>query len=294
MENGTSISEFLKKGEPLFSLEFFPPKNESGGERMLKTASVLKPYNPDFVSITYGAGGGTRRTTMKYARMLKNDFGFEVMPHLTCVGHTKSELLEILEEFSKEGFCNVMALRGDPPEGETEFRPVQGGLCYATELVALVREYFPHFGIGVGGYPEKHPESPNKKIDLLHLREKVDAGADFITTQLFFDNQVYFKFFADCKAEGIEIPIIPGLLPVLSLGQVQRFCKMCDASLPALLNEKLQNASDEKQPGVGSDWAREQVIDLLNGGAPGFHLYALNQFSASVEILNGIKSLPPQ
>ncbi len=294
MEKGTSISEFLNKKKPLFSLEFFPPKNESGGERMLKTATVLKPYNPDFVSITYGAGGGTRKTTMKYARILKNDFGFEVMPHLTCVGHTQNELLEILEEFSNEGFCNVMALRGDPPQGESEFRPVKGGLSYATDLVALVKEYFPHFGIGVGGYPEKHPESPNKEDDLKHLKEKVDAGADFITTQLFFNNQAYFQFLVDCKAVGIEIPIIPGLLPLLSLGQGQRFCKMCDASLPKLLHDKLQISSEKSQPIVGSDWARDQVVELLSKGAPGFHLYALNQYSASVEILSGIKSQLPR
>ena len=162
MTKGSSISEFFKSKKPIFSLEFFPHKNDAGGERILKTAGILKPYNPDFVSITYGAGGSTRETTMQYARILKNDFGFEVMPHLTCVGHTQDELLKILEDFSEEGFCNIMALRGDPPQGETQFQPVKGGLSFATELVALIRKYFPHFGIGVGEYPEKHPESPIK------------------------------------------------------------------------------------------------------------------------------------
>jgi methylenetetrahydrofolate reductase (NADPH) len=288
MRSGTSISEFFNREKSIFSLEFFPPKNEAGGERMLKTAAILQPYNPDFVSITYGAGGSTRQTTMQYARILKNDFGFEVMPHLTCVGHTKDELLEILEDFSKEGFCNIMALRGDPPKGENHFRPVAGGLSYATELVSLIKEYFPHIGIGVGGYPEKHPESPDKQLDLLHLKEKVDAGADFITTQLFFDNQAYFQFVNDCKAAQIAIPILPGLLPVLSIGQIERFCQMCEASLPSLLGERLKKSPEEDQARIGSNWAKEQVEELLNGGAPGFHLYALNQSAASVNILEGL------
>ena len=290
MTKGSSISEFFKSKKPIFSLEFFPPKNDAGGERILKTAGILKPYNPDFVSITYGAGGSTRETTMQYARILKNDFGFEVMPHLTCVGHTQDELLKILEDFSEEGFCNIMALRGDPPQGETQFQPVKGGLSFATELVALIRKYFPHFGIGVGGYPEKHPESPSKNQDLYHLKEKVDAGADFITTQLFFDNEVYFQFVKDCKANQIDIPVLPGLLPALSMGQVQRFCKMCEATLPDTLRDRLQESTEADQPGVGSNWAKEQVKELLDGGAPGFHLYALNQSAASVEILEGIKA----
>ena len=174
MSKGTSISKLFAPEKPLFSIEFFPPKNEAGGEKMLKSAAALKPHNPDFVSITYGAGGGTRKTTMHYAKVLKNEFGFEVMPHLTCVGHTKTELLEILEEFAEEGFCNIMALRGDPPQGEDQFRPVVGGLSYATELVSLIRKFFPHFGIGVGGYPEKHPESPSKTGLNSLIRECVD------------------------------------------------------------------------------------------------------------------------
>jgi len=288
MNKGKSIREFLKEKKTLFSLEFFPPKNEKGGEKMLKTAKVLKPFNPDFVSITYGAGGGTRKTTMHYARILKNDFDFEVMPHLTCVGHTKDELLEILEDFAKEGFCNIMALRGDPPVGEKTFRPVSGGLTFATELVSLIRENFPDFGIGVGGYPEKHPESPDKQSDLRFLKEKIDAGADFITTQLFFDNQVYFSFVKECNQAGIKVPILPGLLPALSYGQIQRFCKMCEASLPDNLANQLEIAPDDEQPLIGANWAKTQVQELLSTGAPGFHLYALNQSAASLEILKGI------
>ena len=185
MSIGRSIKERFEQGKPLFSVEFFPPKDDAGGERMLETAAQIQPHQPDFVSITYGAGGGTRATTMRYARLLKEEHGFEVMPHLTCVGHTREELLEILEEFSEAGFRNVMALRGDPPKGETTFKPVPGGLSYGSDLVALIRENFPDFGIGVGGYPEKHPEASDFDSDLDHLKIKVDAGADFITTSYF-------------------------------------------------------------------------------------------------------------
>ena len=288
MDSGTSISEFFERKKTIFSLEFFPPKNDTGGEKMLNTAKLLKPYKPDFVSITYGAGGGTRKTTLHYARILKQEFGFEVMPHLTCVGHTVKELLEILDEFSNEGFCNIMALRGDPPKGQTSFKPITGGLTYASELVSLIRKHYPHFGIGVAGYPEKHPESLDKKSDLTHLKHKVDAGADFITTQLFFENEAYFRFANECKQEKITVPILPGLLPVLSHGQVQRFCKMCEASLPNELESKLLEVDEKSQPTVGTQWTKEQVKELLQKGSPGFHLYALNQATASLEILRGL------
>ena len=182
MSKPSSIKSIFEDKKKIFSVEFFPPKDEAGGERMLNTASLIQPHKPDFVSITYGAGGGTRSTTMRYAKILREEHGFEVMPHLTCVGHTRDELLEILEDFAEAGFGNVMALRGDPPKGESEFRTVPGGLSYGSDLVSLIRENFPDFGIGVGGYPEKHPEAPNSKTDLINLKTKVDAGADFITT----------------------------------------------------------------------------------------------------------------
>ncbi|HAW98884.1 MAG TPA: methylenetetrahydrofolate reductase [NAD(P)H] [Opitutae bacterium] len=289
MAKGKSIREFLEAGKPLFSVEFFPPQDEAGGERILATAKSLTPHQPDFVSITYGAGGGTRATTMRYARILREEHGFEVMPHLTCVGHTRDELLEILDDFAEAGFCNVMALRGDPPKGETEFKAVPGGLRYGSDLVALVRERFPHFGIGVGGYPEKHPEAPDMATDLSHLKTKVDAGADFITTQLFFDNRDYLAFVASCRKSGIEIPVLPGLLPVLSLGQVKRFCDMCGTSIPGGLRRKLEAEDKKDQPEIGARWALEQVRGLLREGAPGFHLYALNQSASTLAILEGLK-----
>jgi methylenetetrahydrofolate reductase (NADPH) len=288
MSSPSSIKSIFEEKKKLFSVEFFPPKDEAGGQRMLETASLIQPHRPDFVSITYGAGGGTRATTMRYAKILREEHGFEVMPHLTCVGHTRDELLEILEDFAQAGFGNVMALRGDPPKGETKFQTVPGGLSYGSDLVSLIRENFPDFGIGVGGYPEKHPEAPNNQIDLANLKTKVEAGADFITTQLFFDNQVYFDFVKQCEATGITIPILPGLLPVLSLGQVRRFCAMCEARLPTRLEKSLEAAEQENQPAVGTQWAGEQVKGLLKGGSPGFHLYALNKSASTLAILEGI------
>ena len=289
MIKASSIKSIFEDKKKIFSVEFFPPKDEAGGERMLNTASLIQPHKPDFVSITYGAGGGTRSTTMRYAKILCEEHGFEVMPHLTCVGHTRDELLEILEDFAEAGFGNVMALRGDPPKGESEFRTVPGGLSYGSDLVSLIRENFPDFGIGVGGYPEKHPEAPNNQTDLVNLKTKVDAGADFITTQLFFDNQVYFDFVTQCEAMGITVPILPGLLPVLSLGQVRRFCDMCESRLPSRLEQNLEAQPKEEQAKVGAQWALEQVEGLLAGEAPGFHLYALNQSASTLAILEGIR-----
>ena len=290
MNKSRSLKECFLQNKPIFSVEFFPPKDEPGGERMLKTAAQLEPHQPDFVSITYGAGGGTRATTLRYAKLLQQEHGFEVMPHLTCVGHTRDELLEILEEFAVAGFRNVMALRGDPPKGESSFKAVPGGLSYGSDLVSLIRDNFPDFGIGVGGYPEKHPEAESAEIDLQNLKIKVDAGADFITTQLFFNNSVYHDFVERCRNAGIEIPILPGLLPVLSIGQVRRFCAMCDAGLPAELEHNLENSADEEQPVVGADWALGQIKNLLEKGAPGYHLYALNKSQSTLQILEGLAS----
>ena len=290
MNKSRSLKECFLQNKPIFSVEFFPPKDEPGGERMLKTAAQLEPHQPDFVSITYGAGGGTRATTLRYAKLLQQEHGFEVMPHLTCVGHTRDELLEILEEFAVAEFRNVMALRGDPPKGESSFKAVPGGLSYGSDLVSLIRDNFPDFGIGVGGYPEKHPEAESAEIDLQNLKIKVDAGADFITTQLFFNNSVYHDFVERCRNAGIEIPILPGLLPVLSIGQVRRFCAMCDAGLPAELEHNLENSADEEQPVVGADWALGQIKNLLEKGAPGYHLYALNKSQSTLQILEGLAS----
>lgn len=279
MKDNSTIASLLGEGRQLRSVEFFPPKDEAAGERMLKAASEIEKLEPDFVSITYGAGGSTRDRSLKYAKLLQEEHGFRVMPHLTCVGHAKSELCEIIDQFYETGFRNIMALRGDPPKGETDFKPHPDGLAYANELVELIKERHPDIGIGVAGYPETHPEATSAKDDIQNLARKVAAGADFVTTQLFFENAAYYRFVEQCRAAGIEVPILPGILPVLNLAQVRRFCEMCQAELPSTLEENLVAAGEDKEAAqeAGIDWAFEQVKDLMGNGAPGFHLYILNR-----------------
>lgn len=286
MKQSLTISSLLDEGRPLRSVEFFPPKDEAAGERMLQAAAEIKRLQPDFVSITYGAGGSTRATSLKYATLLQEEFGFRVMPHLTCVGHAKSELREIIEEFHTLGFRNIMALRGDPPKGETNFQPHPDGLRYANELVSLIKELHPDISIGVAGYPETHPEASSPAEDITNLSRKVQWGADFITTQLFFDNQAYFRFVEDCREADINIPVIPGILPVLNLPQVRRFCEMCQAALPSELEKSLLDTGENKEAArdAGIDWAHNQVSDLLGKGAPGFHLYILNRARAIAKL----------
>ena len=231
-----SIKHRLATNDPLFSVEFFPPKSDDSAQQLLLTAEQMQVYNPDFVSITYGAGGSTRSRTLNYARKLHEDYGYAVMPHLTCVGHSREELKQTIAEFKSAGLKQIMALRGDPPKGETSFVPHPDGLRYANELVQLIREVYPECDLGVAGYPEKHPEAPSLEIDLLNLKRKVDAGATFVTTQLFFDNNAYFEFVDNCRGAGITVPILPGLMSVTSYKQALRFCEMCGTRRPTALN----------------------------------------------------------
>jgi len=292
MKESLSIGSLLEEGRPLRSVEFFPPKDDAAGDRMLKAAAEIKRLEPDFVSITYGAGGSTRGSSLKYARMLQEEFGFRVMPHLTCVGHSKTELREIIDEFHESGFRNIMALRGDPPKGETNFKPHPEGLHYANELVGLIQELHADISIGVAGYPETHPEAPSPDEDIANLARKVRAGATFITTQLFFDNAAYFKFVDACRKADIGVPVIPGILPVLNLPQVRRFCAMCNAKLPKGLEDRLKIAGEDASVAqdAGIDWAHEQVRALLGKNAPGFHLYILNRAKAIRQLIGRLDS----
>lgn len=285
------ITELLASERPLLSVEFFPPKNEEGGEQLLRAAEALRPYRPDFVSITYGAGGTTRERTFRYAKILREDFGWLVMPHLTCVGSTRDELLEIVGKYHADGIRNIMALRGDPPKGQTEFVPCPDGLRYASDLIALIRKKFPDMCLGAGAYPEKHPEAASMEEDLAHLKIKADAGASFLTTQLFFDNDHYFKFLDACRSRGISLPVLPGLLPALSLAQVKRFGPMCGSSLPRALVEQLQVVEDDPRASeaVGVTWAYHQIHELLRHGAPGVHLYILNRSSSAITLARSLE-----
>lgn len=276
------ILEKWATGTPTFSVEFFPAKEEKDARQLLRSANAIKTLPIDFASITYGAGGSSRERTLDYGELIADIFGFRVMPHLTLVGHTKSELLAILERYKKAGFFSIMALRGDPPKGESKFTPVPDGLKHASELVSLIRENYGDAQlIGVGGYPEKHPESPDAETDLRFLKEKIDCGANFVTTQMFFDNEKYFSFVERAKSTGIRVPIIPGIMPILSFKQLARVNALSRAHVPAELYDALEAAdrANDKNAGieVGLAWAEKQIRELIRKGAPGIHLYIMNR-----------------
>ena len=285
-----ALSELFAQQRPLRSLEFFPPKDDTGVSALRETALLLKKITPDFVSVTYGAGGSTRERTAQVSRMLREEIGFTVMPHLTCVGHSRPELSAVADRLHAEGYRNIMTLRGDPPKGETQFVPYLDGLRYGSDLVALLKARHPDFCLGVGGYPEKHPEAPSTEIDLDNLKRKVDAGAGFVTTQLFFDNAVYYRFVEKCRARGITVPIVPGIMPVLSLKQIRRFTEMCGASLPEKLTKRLEAAGEAPEivEALGIEWALTQIRDLLAHGAPGYHLYILNRSKGALALAAGL------
>lgn len=286
------ISDKLANGYPLFSVEFFPPKNEEGARQILRTAHRIKEHiDPDFVSITYGAGGSTRERTQEYAELIRLIFDFDIMPHLTCVGHSRDELKGIIERFREAGFRNIMTLRGDPPKGDTEFKPHPDGLTYASELASFIKELYPDFCLGVAGYPEKHPESADASSDMQWLKHKVDQGADFITTQLFFENDDYYRFVDDARKAGIDVPIVAGILPAVSTGQLRRFCDMCGSTIPAKLNAQLDAAGEDtdKIVEVGIEWAYNQIVDLVHNGVPGIHLYLLNRAHSAIEVIRRLR-----
>lgn len=267
---------------PLLSYEFFPPRDEKGFDRLREAAERLLATRPDFVTCTWGAGGSTREKTLEVCEFLRKIGYAPVMPHLTCVGVSRGDLEEIADEIHARGFRNIMTLRGDPPKGEAGFQAHPNGLEHAGELVALLKKRHPDFCCGVAGYPEKHIEAPTFDQDLRSLKRKVDAGADFVTTQLFFDNEVYASFLLLARGAGVAVPILPGLLPAMSLKQVARFTQLCGASFPAALASRMEAAGGEGTAAeeVGIAWAAQQIDGLLQNGAPGIHLYVLNRSHA--------------
>ena len=284
------ISELLAEGRPLRSLEFFPPKDEAGVEALRQTAAALKRIGPDFVSITYGAGGSTQERTAQLSCVLREEFGFTVMPHLTAVSHTRAEVAAVADAHYALGIRNIMALRGDVPNGLPASTAFRDGLRFGSDVVALLKDLHPDLCLGVGGYPEKHPEAPSFEADLANLKRKVDAGASFITTQLFFENDAYYRFVDRCRAAGIDVPIVPGIMPVLSLKQVTRITSMCGASLPDRLIRRIEAAGDQPEiiESLGIDWALTQIRDLLAAGAPGYHLYILNRARSALTLAAGL------
>ncbi len=285
------ISAILKTIRPAFSFEFFPPKDEDGFNQLYQTIDNLKQWNPAFVSVTYGAGGSTRSKTIDLVGRIKNDIGLESMAHLTCVGHNADEIRSVLDRLAEQGIENILALRGDPPQGQEMFVKTKDGFAYANELVEFIKRHY-GFCVGGAGYPEGHVECPDKNQDLKNLKQKIDAGSEFIVTQLFFDNRFYFDFVEQVRALGITVPIIPGIMPILNLGQVKRFTKMCGASIPVPLLSRLESTdgNNEAVRQIGIDHAAEQCVDLLAGGAPGVHFYTLNRSKATLAILERLKS----
>ena len=279
---------------PVFSFEFFPPKTDEGEQNLRLTLEDLRAFDPDFVSVTYGAGGGTRARTVEVTKWLKQDLGIEAMAHLSCVGSTKDELRKVLDDIAEAGIENVLALRGDPPRGEAEWKPHPGGLHYSTELASLITERYP-FAVGAACFPEVHPEAPDMAHDLRFLRRKVAAGATFLITQLFFDNERYFHFVDEARAGGIEVPIVPGIMPITDVGQIKTITGMCGASIPQLLLEALEWRAADRDAilQLGVAYATLQCAELLARGAPGIHFYTLNRSPATRAILSALRLLQP-
>lgn len=288
------ISDLLAVSEPCFSFEFFPPKTDEGTRLLFETVAALRPLEPAFVSVTYGAGGSTRARTLEVVTRIKRELHVEAMAHLTCVGADRGELARVLDQLRDSGVENVICLRGDPPKGQARFEAVEGGFAHASELTRFVRDGWP-FCLAVAGYPERHPESPDRYSDLVHLKQKVDAGASFVITQLFFDNSFYFEFVAQARRLGIGVPIIPGIMPITNVEQIERFTSMCGASIPERLKRELHVRRDDPQAALefGVAFATLQCAELLRGGAPGIHFYTLNKSSATRAILAALRAQRP-
>jgi methylenetetrahydrofolate reductase (NADH) len=288
------IDEIIRSEGPTFSVEFFPPKTAETRVALFDTARALRELGPDFVSVTYGAGGSTREGTVEITRQLKDELDYETMAHLSCVGETTDGLRETLDRIAAAGVENVFALRGDPPRGQADFVQPEGGLGSAAELAAFIHDGW-DLTIGGACFPEVHPEATDLETDLAYLKTKVEAGASFLITQLFFDNQVYFDFVAAARTAGIEVPILAGVIPVASFAQTRRICDLCDASIPERLAGAFEAAAGDEQAEfeLGVAYAAQQCSELLVAGAPGIHFYALNRAPATRAVLGALRAARP-
>ncbi|HVU05707.1 MAG TPA: methylenetetrahydrofolate reductase [NAD(P)H] [Polyangiaceae bacterium] len=283
------IIEKLHRESPAFSFEFFPPKDEAGVEQLFQTVRDLAPYKPTYVSVTWGAGGSTRRLTIDLVRRIKKESGIEAMAHLTCVGATKEDIAGVLAQLTEAGIENVLALRGDPPRGESKFVKTEGGFGSGAELVRFIRGGY-DFCLGGACYPETHPEATDAETDLGYLKEKTQAGTDFLVTQLFFDNRDYFSFVERARKVGITQKIVAGIWPITNLAQIKRITGMCGATIPPDLLAKLENAKEpDAVRAVGVAHAIAQCRELVAHGVPGIHFYTLNRSHATVDILEALR-----
>ncbi|MEW6072955.1 MAG: methylenetetrahydrofolate reductase [NAD(P)H] [Planctomycetota bacterium] len=287
------IETFYTRGRPVYSFEFFPPKTDDEARKLKETVRELREMlSPDFVSVTYGAGGSTRGRTLELVSRIQSDLATTALAHFTCVGHTVDETRAVLDRLVGRGIQNVLALRGDPPRGQKEFVPTPGGFRHASDLVTFLRENY-EVGIGAACYPEAHPESPDPEEDFRWTLHKVACGAQFLLTQLFFDNEFYFRFVDRARAAGLEVPIVPGIMPITNVSQIQRFTKMCGASIPEELAARLQRyeADPPTVMAIGIEHAIRQCRRLLDAGVPGIHFYTLNKSHATRSVLAAIKEI---
>jgi methylenetetrahydrofolate reductase (NADPH) len=282
------IHEIIKKQGKSISFEFFPPKDQVGENKLFAAIKKLDALGPDFVSVTYGAGGGTGKNTMSLVKRIKEETLLNPMPHLTCVDQSKEELKTILDNYRLAGIDNVLALRGDPPKGQITFVAPKDGFCYAKDLVDLAAA-FHFFSIGVACYPEGHIESPNQEMDLFYTKLKIDAGAHFAITQMFFENHFYYDFLEKAVKIGINVPIIPGIMPIFDIKRIGAFCQNCGATLPKSLVARMENASPEDAKRIGREFAIEQCADLIKHGIRYFHFYTMNQSEAVIDIFHSLK-----
>jgi methylenetetrahydrofolate reductase (NADPH) len=283
------ISDALAAQRPFFSFEFFPPKSDEACEQLLETARTLRELRPAFVSVTYGAGGSTRARTVEVSKRIRSEVGLNVMAHVTCVGSSRSDLRSLLGDLESAGIENVLALRGDPPRDQPAFVQPAGGFAHADELVAMIKRNY-DFCVGGACHPEKHAEAPDLATDLEHLKGKADAGAEFLITQLFFENDKYFSFVDRARAKGIHVPILPGIMPITNYEQIKRFTALCGATIPPKLLVELEERKSEPKAveDLGVAFATLQCADLLRRGAPGIHFYTLNKSPASRAIVSSL------
>ncbi len=286
-----SLRETLKASAQTFSFEIFPPKTSEALPQLRKTLEELKSLHPSFISVTMGAMGTNKGTTFEVVETIESDFKISGVAHLTCVSSMQEEILQSLKILQKTNIKNLLCLRGDPPQGASRFTPPAGGFQYASELVAFIRKNTgDYFTIGVAGYPEGHLECQDKEKDLAHLKIKADAGADFILTQLFFDNHDYFDFVARARKIGITQKIIPGIMPITNFSQLQKFTQLCGAKIPDYIRISLEKIKDQPEQvrSFGVEYAIKQSLDLLDQKAPGLHFYILNQTDSIKKIYQGL------
>lgn len=283
------IDDFLKTGLPSVSFEFFPPKDDEGFKQLYRTIDRLRPLRPSYVSVTYGAGGSTRKKTVDLVERIQNEIGLRSMAHLTCVGHTRDEIGQILDDLWAAGIRNVLALRGDPPHGQAAFIPTDGGFAYSADLVRYIKDRH-DLCIGVAGFPEGHPQCLNITRDLEHLKQKVDAGGSFVVTQFFFDNNQFYRWRDQARDMGINVPILPGIMPIVSVAGIKKMVALSGAKIPHPLLVKIEAVEDDKEAvaEIGTEYALRQCEDLIANGVDGLHFYTLNRSRATVNIVKAL------